>query len=181
MSNSFDHQKYILTTTRLGLRQMTMDDLNFVAKMLACADVMQYYPQVYNREEAAEWLERQLVRYREDGHGLWLVEDRYTGEPIGQVGVIIQQVEEQPIVEVGYLIDQPFWQKGYAIEAASACKEYAFSQLHAKVVHSLIRPANIPSQRVALRNGMKPIRLVTFKNLDHLLFGTCSERICIEQ
>ncbi len=171
MNNSSDHQKSILTTTRLGLREMTKGDLNFVAKMLACPEVMQYYPQVYNREEAAEWLGRQLMRYREDGHGLWLVEDRNTREPIGQVGVIIQQVEGQPIVEVGYLIDQPFWQKGYAIEAASACKEYAFSQLRAEIVYSLIRPANIPSQRVALRNDMKPIRLVSFKNLDHLLFG----------
>ncbi len=70
MNNSSDHQKYILTTTRLRLRQMTKGDLNFVAKMLACPEVMQYYPQVYNREEAAEWLGRQLIRYREDGHGL---------------------------------------------------------------------------------------------------------------
>jgi len=176
MNNSSDHQEYILTTNRLRLREMVIGDLDFVAKMLACPEVMRYYPQVYNREEAARWLERQLNRYREDGHGLWLVEDRNTREPVGQVGVNLQQIEKQPIVEVGYLIDQPFWQKGYAIEAASACKEYAFCQLHAEAVHSLIRPANIPSQRVALRNGMKPIRLVTFKNLDHLLFGTCSEQ-----
>jgi len=176
MNNSSDHQEYILTTNRLRLREMVIGDLDFVAKMLACPEVMRYYPQVYNREEAAGWLERQLNRYREDGYGLWLVEDRNTREPVGQVGVNLQQIEKQPIVEVGYLIDQPFWQKGYAIEAASACKEYAFCQLHAEAVHSLIRPANIPSQRVALRNGMKPIRLVTFKNLDHLLFGICSEQ-----
>ncbi len=53
MNNSSDHQKYILSTSRLRLREMAKDDLDFVAKMLACPEVIRYYPQVYNREEAA--------------------------------------------------------------------------------------------------------------------------------
>ena len=171
MQNPENNQKAILTTNRLHLRELEDDDLDFVATMLSDSGVMQFYPKPLGRDEAAAWLERQQARYQRDGHGLWLVEDIQTNEPIGQVGVIRQEVEGESLIEVGYLIHQPFWKKGYAIEAATACKQYAFNQLDAKTVHSLIRPANIPSQRVALRNGMKPMQFVLFKDLDHLMFG----------
>lgn len=46
---------------------------------------------------------------------------------------------------------------GYAIEAASACKQYAFESLRLAEVYSIIRDNNIPSQKVATRNGMKKI------------------------
>jgi len=166
----------ILTTNRLRLREMIHEDLDFIAMMLADPEVMRFYPKTYDREEAAQWLDRQLIRYNENGHGLWLVENRETGQPMGQTGVILQQVEGQPLIEVGYLIHKPFWKQGYAIEAAKACKEYAFDQLGADSVHSLIRPANIPSQRVALRNGMKPLRLVSFHNLETLLYGIARQK-----
>jgi len=171
-----EDQQSILTTDRLRLREMISEDLDFIATMLADPEVMRFYPKTYDREEAAQWLDRQLIRYNENGHGLWLVENRETGQPMGQTGVILQQVEGQPLIEVGYLIHKPFWKQGYAIEAANACKEYAFDQLGADCVHSLIRPANIPSQRVALRNGMKPLRLVSFHNLETLLYGVARQK-----
>ena len=40
-------------------------------------------------------------------------------------------------------------------EAARACKKYAFDVLRATEVCSIIRDTNIPSQNVAVRNGMK--------------------------
>lgn len=47
-----------------------------------------------------------------------------------------------------------FWHKGYAAEAAAACKEYAFNTLNADEVFSIIRDTNTASQCVAKRNGM---------------------------
>ena len=43
---------------------------------------------------------------------------------------------------------------GYATEAAKACKIYAFETLDTSEVCSIIRDTNIPSRRVAERNGM---------------------------
>ena len=59
-----------LTTPRLHLREMTQDDLDIVAGMLGDAEVMRFYPKVLSRAEAAQWIDRQIDRYRQDGHGL---------------------------------------------------------------------------------------------------------------
>lgn len=60
------------------------------------------------------------------------------------------------VLEIGYLFQRDRWHRGYATEAARACKAYAFDTLGAAEASSLIRDANLPSQRVALRNGMTP-------------------------
>jgi len=58
------------------------------------------------------------------------------------------------VLEIGYLFQRAFWHKGYASEAAMACKNYAFEMLQADEFFSIIRDTNVPSQRVAERNGM---------------------------
>jgi len=85
--------KTILQTPRLLLREIAPDDLDFVAAMLAHPEVMRYYPRLYSRDEALHWLERQRQRYASHGHGLWLVLDREAGHPVGQVGLIRQEVD----------------------------------------------------------------------------------------
>ena len=66
----------------------------------------------------------------------------------------MQQWKNEEVLEIGYLFNKKYWHKGYAIEAASACKEYAFNVLNVNEVCSIIRDTNIPSQNVAIRNGM---------------------------
>jgi len=163
--------KQILETPRLALREMSLDDLDFVAAMLAHPEVMRYYPRLYSREEARTWIERQLGRYARDGHGLWLVQDRATGEPVGQVGLALQLVEGVEEPEIGYLIHRPFWRRGLATEAALGVRTWAFDTLGVERVISLIRPENLPSQGVARKLGMAPGKHVQFHELEHLVFS----------
>ena len=83
---------------------MSPGDLDFVAAMLGHPEVMRFYPKVYSRDEARAWLDRQRERYARDGHGLWLVENRATGEPVGQVGLIPPTLGGVIEDEIGYLI-----------------------------------------------------------------------------
>jgi [ribosomal protein S5]-alanine N-acetyltransferase len=161
----------ILVTERLSLREIKWDDLDFLAAMLGDPLVMRHYPKPHTREEAAAWLDRNLVRYANDGHGFWLVSDRANGQPLGQVGLVKQIVEGVEEWEIGYLIHAPFWRRGYASEAAAAVRDYAFGVLDKRRIISLVRPVNIPSQRVALRIGSKPERLVMYHDLEHILFS----------
>ena len=161
---------FSLETGRLRLREMSRGDLDFVAEMLDDPDVTRFYPKRYSRAESAEWIERQLGRYRRDGHGLWLVIDRATNEPLGQVGLTLQQVDGVAEPEVGYLIHRPYWRRGFAAEAAAATRDHAFQTLDLRRVISLILPENLPSQGVARTMGMTPGGHTLHADLDHLVF-----------
>jgi [ribosomal protein S5]-alanine N-acetyltransferase len=163
--------KTVLETPRLILRELVPGDLDFVAAMLAHAEVMRFYPKCYSREEAEGWLRRQQDRYARHGHGLWLVQDRATGEPVGQVGLCLQSVDGVEEPEVGYLIHRPFWRRGFATEAAAATRDYAFHRLGRPHVISLIRPDNVPSQGVACKLGMRLERTTTFHGRESLIFS----------
>lgn len=158
-------------TERLRAREMSDADLDFIASMLADAEVMRFYPKPYSRAEAEGWIGRQMERYAEHGHGLWLIEERLTGEPVGQVGLLRQKVDGQEQPEIGYLIHHPFWRRGYATEAAIATRDLAFGGLGFPRVISLVRPENLPSQGVARKLGMHPERLATYAGLEHLVFS----------
>lgn len=161
----------IIETPRLQLREMTDDDLDFVAEMLGDPQVMRFYPKQYTRDEAALWLRRQQRRYTEDGHGLWLAEERSSGEPVGQIGLTTQEVDGVREPEVGYLLHHPYWGHGYASEAALATRDHAFDELGRSRIISLIRPVNEPSRRVALRMGMQPERRIEWHGFEHDVFS----------
>jgi [ribosomal protein S5]-alanine N-acetyltransferase len=161
----------VVETPRLSLREMTWDDLDFLAGLLGDERVMRHYPKVCTREEAKLWMGRILDRYSSHGHAFWLVSLRETGEPIGQVGLLLQHVEGVDEPEIGYMIHADHWRRGYALEAASAVRDFAFHVLDKPRVISLIRPVNIASQRVALRVGLKPEKLTKWHDLDHIVFS----------
>jgi RimJ/RimL family protein N-acetyltransferase len=163
--------KPVFETERLRAREMSLADLDFVAAMLAHPEVMRFYPGRYSREEARGWVERQLGRYREHGHALWLIEERAGGEPVGQVGLLRQQVNGESRPEVGYLVHRPFWRRGYATEAALATRDHAFYTLDMPRVVSLIRPVNLPSQGVARKLGMRPEGTAVHGGMEHLVFA----------
>ena len=68
----------------------------------------------------------------------------------------MQDANGRQVVEVGYLFRRDHWHRGYATEAARACKRYAFDVLDEDEVFSIIRDNNLASQAVARRNGMEP-------------------------
>ena len=161
----------ILTTSRLTLREMSVGDLDFVATMLADPEVMRFYPKCYSRAEAEMWVRRQLERYIRHGHGLWLVLQTKSGEPVGQVGLTVQEVDGVEEPEVGYLIHRPFWRQGFASEAALATRDYAFHTLKKPRVISLIRPENVPSRGVAAKMGMAIEKRTMRAGFEHLVFA----------
>jgi RimJ/RimL family protein N-acetyltransferase len=167
----------ILETPRLSLCELAEDDLDFVAAMMAHPDVSRYYERRFTRHDSAEWLARQLERYRRDGHGLWLVTERATHEPVGQVGLAIQEVDGGRYPEIGWLLHRPYWGRGYATEAAAATRDAAFSRWGYQHVISLIRPVNLRSQRVAERVGMTPGRIVQFHRFEHIVYEVRSSKL----
>lgn len=144
----------VIETPRLQLREMTPADRPALCRILQDSEVMYAYNGPFSDEEVDEWLERQLARYRQYGYGLWAVVLKATGEMIGQCGLTLQQWNGREMLEAGYLFQRSHWHQGYATEAAGACMDYAFGTLNSPLICSIIRNNNLPSQQVALRNGM---------------------------
>ncbi len=144
----------VLETPRLRLRRMTPSDMYALSCILRDERVMYAYNGAFDETETAEWMQRQLRRYEEYGFGLWAVTKNGSDEMIGQCGITMQQYKDALVPEIGYLLAYGHWHKGYATEAAAACREYGFRTLHFDTLYSIIRDTNIPSQKVALRNGM---------------------------
>lgn len=149
--------------------------MDFIAVMLSHPEVMKYYPKLYTREEAADWIRRQQGRYTKDGYGLWLIIDRENKYPVGQAGLVRHLIEGEQCDEIGYLIHRPYWRNYYATEAATAVREYAFNDLLRGTVCSLIRPENTPSRGVAKKLGMKPLKEVMFAGYVHLHYAVQRE------
>lgn len=145
----------ILETDRLVLRELTQADFPALCKIMRDEETMYAYEGAFTDEEVQGWLDRQLARYERYGFGLWAVVLKETHEMIGQCGLTMQPWKDGEVLEIGYLFRRDCWHRGYAAEAAQACKRYAFEKLGAKEVCSIIRDTNTASQNVALRNGMK--------------------------
>ena len=144
-----------IETKRLILREMTENDLPALRKILQDEEVMYAYEHAFSEEEVIKWFENQQRRYRENGFGLWTAVLKDGGEMIGQCGITYQDLGNECVPETGYLFQKKFWHSGYAAEAAQACNRYAFDVLGMAEIYSIIRDNNLPSRKVAERNGME--------------------------
>lgn len=142
---------YIIETDRLGLRELTLTDLEPLHAIFADPEMMRFYPQPFTRERTEGWIARALRWYAERGHGLWAVERKTDGLLLGDCGIVVQEIEGHELPEIGYHIRRDQWGKGYATEAALACKRYAFDQLGAQQICSIVDPLNSASRVVAVR------------------------------
>lgn len=171
----------ILETDRLYLREMNQSDFNSLCDFLQDPQVMYAYEHAFSNDEVQSWLDNQIRRYKEYGFGLWAIIKKDTGEFIGDCGLTYQDFNGKNVLEIGYHLQKKFWHQGFATEVAIACKEYAFNELNADEVFSIIRDNNIPSQRVAIRNGMticgKFIKHYYNMDMPHLVFSIKNDNI----
>jgi ribosomal-protein-alanine N-acetyltransferase len=167
--------KTIMETKRLLLREMTEADYGALAAILQDEQAMAAYEGAFTDMETEEWLHQQLCRYQAEGFGLWAAVLKASGEMIGQAGITWQNADGERVPEIGYLFNRAYWHHGYAVEAAAACKRYAFDVLGFAEIYSIIRDTNIPSMNVAIRNGMTVRKRFTkhYRGLDmpHFLFS----------
>jgi RimJ/RimL family protein N-acetyltransferase len=158
-----------LTTERLTLRGWRPDDLEAYAEITADPEVMRFMDGPLDR--AGAWREIALFvgHWELRGYGLWVVERREDGALLGRIG--LWEPEGWPGLEVGWLLGRAAWGRGYATEAARASVEYAWSELGAEQLISIIDPENAASIRVAERLGMRPLRDGTLRGHPVVIHG----------
>lgn len=146
--------KKVIETKRLYLRELVMGDAGDLSKVLSDPESMQYYPAPFDQEKVEKWIQWNIDNYKQYNHGLWAVILKDGERLIGDCGITIQVIANETVPEIGFHIVKEHWNKGYATEAAIACKDYAFNVLHYTKVFSYTNGKNVPSQKVAKKVGM---------------------------
>lgn len=157
-----------LESERLVTRPVTKDDVDQWVEFFSEKEAVQFFPDTgfkSNQERAAEWIDRQIDRYNTNTYGLQAIIDKHTNELIGQCGLLIQVVDGQTELEVGYHILKKYWGQGFAPEAARLFIDYAFAHGLAESVISIIDIRNINSRKVAQKNGLELEKQTLWKNL----------------
>src|SRR3990167_7224172 len=103
-----------LETQRLWLRKMESSDLPFISKTLADPRMTQFIGSGAAQWTPEKWMARTFERQEQDGLSFLAVELKPGHEFVGQVGLLLQEVEGKKEVEVGYHILPEHWGKGYA-------------------------------------------------------------------
>jgi RimJ/RimL family protein N-acetyltransferase len=157
-------------TARLRLRPWREEDLDPYAEMCADPEVMRYIGsgRPLDREESWRQIAIFIGHWQLRGYGLWAVERREDGAFVGRVG--LWQPEGWPGLENGWMLARAHWGHGYATEAGAAAEEFAWTQLAAPELISLIQPANQGSRRVAERLGMEIARRGTLGTNEVLVY-----------
>jgi len=160
----------ILETERVVLREFVAEDASALARILSDPETMRYYPAPFDHEGVVAWIDRNLRRYQKDSHGLWAMILKASAELVGDCGISMQEVEGAWYREIGYHVRRDLWGQGLAIEAARACRDYGFAKLGAEMLISIIRPDNLPSRRVAEKNGMTLWKTCEYRGLPHCIY-----------
>ena len=170
----------LLETPRLIIRDLTDADVPALHRALGDPVAMAAYEHGFDLDETRDWVHRQRARSSADGFALWGVVLRETGELIGDCGITTQRIEDDSVIEVGYHLARDHWHRGYAVEAARACVDWAFATLDIDAVYAKVRDTNIASMNVAIRLGMTVRRrfVTRYRDIDmpHLAFAVSRER-----
>src|SRR5919108_4796570 len=157
----------ILETERLILRQFSTDDAQFILALLNEPSFIRNIGDrgVRNLEDARSYITRvPIASYEQNGFGLYLVELKGSGEPIGMCGLIKRAELED--VDIGYAFLPKYWSKGYAVESALAVKEYARDIIGLKRLVAITDPENRGSIRVLEKIGLKFEKMVRLSEDD---------------
>lgn len=146
-----------LETDRLLLRRWLDADAGPMDAINADPEVTRYLGRL---GDAKAFIARARRDWDEHGFGFWAVESRapeLAGELLGFVGVSYPAFLPQLAArtEIGWRLARRAWGRGYATEAAFAVRDHAFEVLGLEELISIIDPANVRSQRVAAKLGMR--------------------------
>ena len=164
----------VIETERLVLRELTEADFDAAREILGDARVMYAWEHGFSDAETRAWIAENIARYRRDGFSYLAAEERVSGALAGFIGPLVENVEGERRMGVGYILGRNFWGRGYASEGAAVCVDYAFDQLGAAEVIAEIRPENSASRRVAERLGMTAresfVKIYKGKEMQHLIY-----------
>lgn len=154
---------YLIETERLALRNILESDAEFIMKLVNEPSFIQNIGDrnVRSLGDSKEYIaSRMTASYRNNGHGLYLVELKNSNTPIGMCGLVKR--DTLPCADIGFAFLPAHWSKGYAVESSIGVLNYAKNKLKMKRVLGIALPSNKPSVKVLEKIGLKHIETKKF-------------------
>jgi RimJ/RimL family protein N-acetyltransferase len=167
---SKDNTKLLMfgqSSERLNFRKLEHDDFEEWLKFCEDENSLKYIWLTDSNsaiEKCKVWFERVFNRYNNHLGGMNALVNKDSNEFIGQCGLLIHTVDGVEELEIGYSLMPEHRGKGYAIEAANKCKNFAFTNGLSDSLISIIHIDNKESEAVAIKNGMRLDKTTSYNN-----------------
>jgi RimJ/RimL family protein N-acetyltransferase len=160
---------HILETARLSLREITAGDAEFILELLNTPKFIKYIGDrgVRSVDDAREFVETKYRQsYHDHGYGLYAVELKDTGSPIGMCGFVRRDTLPGP--DIGFAFLPEFEGRGFGFESADAVMAFGRDSLHFSRLFAITSKDNEVSGKLLEKLGFKFDKLVTMNNGEEL-------------
>lgn len=146
----------MIETPRLVLRTFLPADREAVVALLSDPEVMRYSVSGPKpADDILDDLDDWVTSHRPGQPERWAVTARPSEELIGFCGFSNHLVKGERVWELGYRLMPSAWGRGFATEAAVACRDWFFATRPEEKFVLMIDPANAASVRVAEKIGAR--------------------------
>jgi RimJ/RimL family protein N-acetyltransferase len=168
-------QTPILETERLRLRAHRLEDFVHSAAMWSDAKITEHTvgkPQT--EEESWTRFLRYVGHWSVMGFGYWVVEEKASGNFLGEIGFADFKRDIEPslkgVPEIGWVLATHAHGKGFATEAVRTAVAWGDAHFDSKRTACIIAPENLPSIRVAEKCGYREFQRTTYRGKPALMF-----------
>ena len=148
-------REYWLQTSRLALRRFTPGDYDWLIALYNDPEVMRYGGGVKTPEQVKVVMQERILDYYDanPGLGVWQTVERDTDTPVGFH--VLNKIQGESIIQVGYFLLKPAWGRGYATEMARELLRYGFVDLRLPYIAGMTERDNVASQHVLTKIGLR--------------------------
>lgn len=148
----------IAETERLILRTIEPGDAVLQDRLLNTPTVMARLGGVKELHEIEAKHAKSMALYVQEGFSFLFMIEKVTGEMVGHCG--LKRVDNplahnQGDHEIGWLVREDRWRRGYAEEAVRAVLDWGFGRVGAPLIVALTSHANVPSWKLMEKLGMR--------------------------
>lgn len=145
----------IAETPRVRIREITVKDVPQLYELYRDASITAFMEPLFADPE-------QEIAYTKDyienvygfyGYGMWVLEEKKSGQVIGRAG--LENHEGFEGLELGFMLGVAYQHQGYAYEACSAILTYGLQELGQQRYCCYINEKNYPSIRLCERLGFE--------------------------
>lgn len=151
----------LIATPRILIEPFTSADRDAVKLLLQDPDVVRH---TGFRTVVPDWdIPAKLANWVDQGQeslGIWKASERTsTGSRGAPIGMVMLKETELPYPELGYMLAQSQWGKGYATELARAVLSYGFNTVRLSHIVACTDGDNAASIKILTKIGMIPYDL----------------------